>query len=148
MADKGKDRHVVAQLKVLTGLKLPTFNWSSKNMRSVFEIFKQTMAFILNGMEVPKEKWYLYILQQLGREGWECWNASLKQTVHEADLDQVFRAFKKSLEIAETYCTFRSMYLSSAKQGANESVAALATRVEDLVAQYEWPERVRENKAA
>ena len=104
------------------------------------------MAFILNGMEVPKEKWYLYILQQLGREGWEQWNASLKQTVCESDPDQVFRAFKKGFEIAETYWTFRSMYLSSAKQGANKSAAALATWVEDLAAQCEWLERERERE--
>ena len=67
MADEGEDRCVAAQLKVLTGLKLPAFNWSAKNMRTEFEIFEQTMAFVLNGMEVPKEKWYLYKLQQLGR---------------------------------------------------------------------------------
>ena len=117
-------------------------------MRTEFEIFEQTMAFVLNGMEVPKEKWYLYILQQLGREGWEQWNASLKQTVHESDLDQVFRAFEKGFKIAETYMTFRSMYLSSAKQGANKSAAALATWVEDLVTQCEWLERERERRKA
>ena len=71
MAEEGEDRCVAAQLKVLTRLKLPTFNWNAKNMRTEFKIFEQTTAFILNGMEVPKDKWYLYILQQLGREGWE-----------------------------------------------------------------------------
>ena len=65
-----------------------------------------------------------------------------------ADPDQVFRAFKKGFEIAETYWTFRSMYLSSAKQGANKSAAALATWVEDLVAQCEWLERERERRKA
>ena len=79
MAEEGEDRHVVAQLKVLTGLKLPNFNWKANNMTMEFEIFRQTLIFMLNGMEIPEDKWYLYILQQLCREGMERWNASIKQ---------------------------------------------------------------------
>ena len=60
------------------------------------------------------------------------------------NLEQIFKAFKKGFEIAETYWSYRSLYLISAKQSPSESVAALATRVEDLVAQCEWPERERE----
>ena len=71
MAEEGEDRCVVAQLKVLTGLKLPNFNWKANNMRMEFEIFEQTLKFMLKGMEISKDKWYLYILQQLGREGME-----------------------------------------------------------------------------
>ena len=71
MAEEGEDRHVVAQLKVLTELKLPNFKWKANNMRMEFDIFEQTLDFVLTGMEIPKEKWYLYILQQLGREGME-----------------------------------------------------------------------------
>ena len=103
MADEGEDRRVAAQLKVLTGLKLPNFNWKADNMRMEFDIFEQTSDFVLNGMEIPKDKWYLYILQQLGREGMEQWNASIKDTVHTDNLDQIFKAFKKGFEIAETY---------------------------------------------
>ena len=66
MAKKADDRHVRDQLKVLTGLKLPGFNWKA-NMTLEFDIFYQTLAFVLEGMEIPKDKWYLYILQQLGR---------------------------------------------------------------------------------
>ena len=69
MADKGEDQCVMAQLKVLMGLKLPNFNWKTNNMRMEFDIFEQTLDFMLTGMEIPKKKWYPYILQQLGREG-------------------------------------------------------------------------------
>ena len=62
------------------------------------------------------------------------------------NLEQIFKTFKKDFEIAETYWTYRSLYLSSAKQSPSESVAALATRVKDLVAQCEWPEREREGR--
>ena len=62
------------------------------------------------------------------------------------NLDQIFKAFKKGFEIAETYWTYRSLYLSSAKQSPSKSAAALATRVEDLVAQCEWLEREREGR--
>ena len=63
MAEEGEDRCVVAQVKVPIGLKLPNFNWKANNMRVEFEIFKQTLAFIENDIEIPKDKWYLYILQ-------------------------------------------------------------------------------------
>ena len=71
MVDEGEDQCMTAQLKVLTGLKLPNFNWKANNMRMEFDIFEQTLDFMLTGMEIPKKKWYLYILQQLGREGME-----------------------------------------------------------------------------
>ena len=61
MAEGEEDQRVTAQLKVLTGLKLPNFNWKT-NMRMEFDIFKQTLDFMLTGMEIPKKKWYLYIL--------------------------------------------------------------------------------------
>ena len=69
MAEEADDRRVRDQLKVLTGLKLPGFNWNANNMRMEFDIFWQTLKFVLEGMEIPMDKWYLYILQQLDREG-------------------------------------------------------------------------------
>ena len=71
MADEADDCTICDQLKVLTGLKLPGFNWKGNNMRMEFDIFWQTLTLVLEGMEIPKDKWYLYILQQLGREGME-----------------------------------------------------------------------------
>ena len=50
MAEEGEDWCVVAQLKVLTGLQLPNFNWKANNMRMEFEIFEQTLKFMLNGI--------------------------------------------------------------------------------------------------
>ena len=71
MADQADDHCIRDQLKVLTGLNLPEFNWKANNMRMEFDIFWQTLMFVLEGMEIPKDKWYLYILHQLGREGME-----------------------------------------------------------------------------
>ena len=65
MAEQADDRRVRDQLKVLTGLKLPGFNWNANNMRMEFDIFWETLKFVLGGMEIPEDKWYLYILQQL-----------------------------------------------------------------------------------
>ena len=146
MADEGEDQHVMAQLKVLTGLKLPNFNWKANNMRMEFDIFEQTLDFMLTGMEIPKKKWYLYILQQLGREGMEQWKVSIKDTVQLDDPSGIIKAFKKGYELEETYWTYRSLYLSSAKQSPGETAAALATRVEDLVAQCQWPDREKEGR--
>ena len=59
MAEEREDPRVAAQLKVLTGLNLPRFNWKANNMRMEFDIFEQTLDFMLTGMEIPKKKWYL-----------------------------------------------------------------------------------------
>ena len=97
MADQAENWRVRDQLKVLTGLKLPGFNWKANNMRMEFDIFWQTLKFVLEGMEIPEEKWYLYILQQLSREGMERWNASIEGTVDKENPLAIINAFKKGL---------------------------------------------------
>ena len=42
MTEEADDCRVRDQLKVLTGLKLPGFNWNANNMRMEFDIFWQT----------------------------------------------------------------------------------------------------------
>ena len=96
MADWGGDCCVRDQLKVLTGLKLPGFNWKANNMTMEFDIFYQTLEFVLEGMEIPKDKWYLYILQQLGREGMERWTTSIEATVNKKDPLEIINALRKA----------------------------------------------------
>ena len=95
MADGADDRRVRDQLKVLTGLKLPGFNWNANNMRMEFDIFWGTLSFVLDGMDIPRDKWYLYILQQLGREGMQRWTTSIEATVRKEDPLAIIKAFKK-----------------------------------------------------
>ena len=146
MANQADDRHVMDQLKVLTGLRLPGFNWKANNMRMEFDIFWQTLKFVLEGMEIPEDKWYLYILQQLGREGMEHWTTSIEATVNREDPLAIINAFKKGYELEETYWTYISLYLSSEKQGRGETAATLATRVEDLVSMCKWPDNQKEQR--
>ena len=56
MADQADDQHVRDQLKVLTGLKLLLFKWKANNMRMEFDILWQTLKFVLEGMEIPRDK--------------------------------------------------------------------------------------------
>ena len=146
MADEADDHRVRDQLKVLTRLKLPGFNWNANNMRIEFDIFWGTLTFVLEGMEIPKDKWYLYILQQLGREGMQRWTTSIEATVNKADPLAIIKAFKKGYKLEETYWTYRSLYLSSEKQGRGETAAALTTRVEDLVSMCKWPDNQKEQR--
>ena len=67
-------------------------------MRMEFDIFWQTLTFVLEGMEIPKDKWYLYILQQLGREGMGQWTTSIEATVNKKDPLAIINAFKKGYE--------------------------------------------------
>ena len=73
MADESEDQRDWRDPppRVLTNLKLPDFDWKAHNPQVAWEIFKAQITFILEGMEIPKEKWYLYITQQYGKEGWE-----------------------------------------------------------------------------
>ena len=115
-------------------------------MRMEFDIFWLSLKFVLEGMEIPKKKWYLYILQQLGREGMGQWNTSVKASVNKEDPLAIINAFKKGYELEETYWTYQSLYLSSEKQSRGESAATLATRVEDLVSMCKWPEEQKEER--
>ena len=144
MADGEDDRRVRDQLKVLTGLKLPGSNWNANNMRMEFDIFWQTLSFVLDGMDIPRDKWYLYILQQLGREGMQRWTTGIEATVNKEDPLAIIKAFKKGYELEETYWTYRSLYLSNEKQGQGEMAATLATRVEDVVNLCKWPDEQKE----
>ena len=146
MADQAEDQRVRDQLKVLTGLKLPGFNWKANNMRMEFDIFWLSLKFMLESMEIPEEKWYLYILQQLGREGMERWNTSIKASVNKRDPLAIINAFKKGYELEETYWMYWSLYLSSEKQSKGESAATLITRVEDLVSMCKWPDNQKEER--
>ena len=115
-------------------------------MRMELDIFWQTLEFILDGMDIPRDKWYLYILQQLGREGMQRWTTSIEATVNKEDPLAIIKALKKGYELEETYWTYRSLYLSSEKQGRGETAAALATRVEDLVNLCKWPDEQKEQR--
>ena len=97
-------------------------------------------------MEIPRDKWYLYILQQLGREEMERWTTSIEASVNKEDPIAIITAFKKGYKLEETYWTYRSLYLSSEKQGRGDSAAALATRVEDLVSMCKWPDNQKEER--
>ena len=141
-----EERHVWDQCKVLTGLTLPKLNWKVTNMVMEFDIFQQTLEFVLTGMEIPEKKWYLFILQQLGREGMERWHSNIKDQVNIEDPRAIIKAFKKGFELEETYWMYHSIYLSSSKQAKGESAAALATWVEDLVNLCKWPDAEREQR--
>ena len=115
-------------------------------MAMEFDIFEQSLEFMLTGMKIPKEKWYLYILQQFGRDGMEQWNSNIKDQVAIEDPKAIIKAFKKGFELEETYWTYRSIYLSSSKQAKGETAAVLATWVEDLVNLCKWLDAQKEQR--
>ena len=45
------------------------------------------------------------------------WTTSIEATVNKIDPLAIIKAFKKGYELEETYWTYRSLYLSSEKQG-------------------------------
>ena len=50
----------------------------------------------------------------------------------------IINTFKKGYKLAETYWTYRRLYLSSERQSKGETAATLTTRVEDLVNMCQW----------
>ena len=69
-----------------------------------------------------------------------------ESVINKNDPHAIIKAFKKGYELEETYWTYRSLYLSSEKQGRGESAAALTTRVEDLVSMCKWPDNQKEQR--
>ena len=76
----------------------------------------------------------------------EHWTTSIEATVNKEDPLAIINPFKKGYKLEETYWTYRSLYLSSEKQGGGETAAALATRVEDLVSMCKWPDNQKEQR--
>ena len=66
-------------------------------MRMEFDIFWQTLEFVLDGMDIPRDKWYLYILQQLGREGMQRWTTSIEATVNKEDPLAIIKSIQERL---------------------------------------------------
>ena len=87
-------------------------------------------------------------MQQFGREGMEQWNSSVKNQVGGCtdNPKAIIKAFRKGFKLEETFWTYRSLYLSSAKQSPGETAATLAMRVEDLVNLCKWPEWEQEQR--
>ena len=108
--------------------------------------FSKTWSSCSQAWRYPEKKWYLFILQQLGRDRMEQWHSSIKDQVNIEDPRAIIKAFKKGFKLEETYWTYRSIYLSSSKQAKGESAATLATWVEDLVNLCKWPEEQREQR--
>ena len=81
----------------------------------------------------------------LAERGWSN-GLQASTTVNKADPLAIINAFKKGYELEETYWMYRSLYLSSEKQGRGETAAALATRVEDLVSMCKWPDNQKEQR--
>ena len=92
------------------------------------------MKVLLKGYEIPEDKWHMYILNNLGDEGWAHWN-TISKKVNPADGEEVFKAFRKGMEISDTYWSARKAYLSGVNQGPTETAAELAVRIEDMVLQ-------------
>ena len=60
--------------------------------------------------------------------------------------NEVFKAFKKGMEISDSYWSARKAYLSGVRQGPRETAAELAVRVEDMVLQGKWPDNETQNR--
>ena len=55
--------------------------------------------------------------------------ATLSKQVNPADGEEVFSAFRKGMEISDTYWSARKAYLSGVNQGPTETAAELAVRI-------------------
>ena len=69
MAEQADDRHVRDQLKVLTGLKLPGFNWNANNMRMEFDIFWETLKFVLGAWRYQRTSGTFTFYSNLAERG-------------------------------------------------------------------------------
>ena len=129
----------------LPHIPFPRFDWKVNDKLAHFEQWEQRMKVLLKGYEIPEGKWHMYILNNLGDEGWVRWN-TISKKVNAADGEEVFRAFRKGMEISDTYWSARKAYLSGVNQGPTETAAELAVRIKDMVLQGKWPENETQNR--
>ena len=129
----------------LPHIPFPKFDWRVNDKLAHFEQWEQRMRVLLDGYEIPEEKWLMYILNNLRDEGWARWS-TISKTVDAKKGNEIFKAFKKGMEISDTYWSARKAYLSGVRQGPKETAAELAVRVEDMVLQGKWPENETQNR--
>ena len=70
-------------------------NWIAMDPGATFEISKERLTLAFDGMNIPRDQWYMYILQQIGDEDWKHLHNSMKNKVEKRGPDQICRAFKK-----------------------------------------------------
>ena len=129
----------------LPHIPFPKFDWRVNDKLAHFEQWEQRMRVLLDGYEIPEEKWLMYILNNLGDEGWARWS-TISKKVDAKKGNEIFKAFKKGMEISDSYWSARKAYLSGVRQGPKETAAELAVRVEDMVLQGKWPENETQNR--
>ena len=76
----------------LPHIPFPRFDWKVNDKLAHFKQWEQRMKVLLKGYEIPEAKWHMYILNNLGNEGWARWN-TISKKVNPADGEEVFRAF-------------------------------------------------------
>ena len=103
------------------------------------------MTVLLQGYEIPEEKWHMWILNHVANEGWTHWKTIKEKKVDHTKGKEVFKAFHKGMEISDSYWTARKAHLSRVKQCPKETAAKLAVRVEDMVLQGRWPDSETQN---
>ena len=81
MAEGGEGREQ-RQLQIHSNIQLPMMNWKAKNPGASFEIFEERLTLLLEAMNIPKDQWFMYILQQTGDEHAVEQKTVLKEGVH------------------------------------------------------------------
>ena len=129
----------------LPHIPFPKFDWKVSDKLAHFEQWEQWMRVLLDGCEIPEDKWLMYILNNLGDKGWARWS-TISKKVDAKQGNEIFKAFKKGMEISDSYWAAQKAYLSSVRQGPRETAAELAVRVKDMVLQGKWPENETQNR--
>ena len=60
-------------------IPFPKFDWKVNDKLAHFEQWEQRMRVLLDGYEIPQEKWHMYILNNLRDEGWARWSTISKK---------------------------------------------------------------------
>ena len=71
-----------------------------------FEELEEQMTVLLEGQDVPPVEWHMYIITQLGKEGWSHWR-TIKDKVNKDVQKEVVTEFRKGMEISDSYWTAR-----------------------------------------
>ena len=100
-------------------IPFPKFDWRVNDKLAHFEQWEQRMRVLLDGYEIPEEKWLMYILNNLGDEGWARWS-TISKTVDAKKRNEISKLSRKAWRFQTLIGPARKAYLSGVRQAQGD----------------------------
>ena len=126
--------------------KYPEMNWRAADKVATWKLFKRQMNVIFVADQIPEERQWALILVAGGDKAYNRWD-TLEERVEDCKkVDQVWEAFKESLEQSTSFWHFRDAYLADFRLDESETIADLDLRIKQTVRGCQWKQETEEEQ--